>query len=358
MFVIGCWQNKIIRTTNNEQRITIPVQNSLEKKESIKLNRKISISLFCILISTVLWLLISLSANNNSSYIDIPVSFEGFDHSKTITNKLPSHLKLRVTTNEFKIFINRYFFGKDTVKIVSNALNLEERDGKSFILTKDIQTEIEEQLRPHIKILSVIPDTIHFFFDRRTEKKIPVKLKANLSYEKQYELADSIKLTPDSITVSGSEKLLNKISYIETVPLQLNSLKENTSKNVLLNKSSMFDSNKNINYDTNRISISSSDVNILIPIEKYTESTVEVNILTEGFISSAHVVISPLKVKIKYHVSFSNFDKVNPDMFTASINNPDFKYAHSGKTPVIVMKKPEFVKITRIEPEKVDYIIK
>ena len=279
-------------------------------------------------------------------------------NAKTITNKLPSHLKLRVTTNEFKIFMNKYFFGKDTIKILSNTLNLEPTHNKTYLLTKEIQSEIEEQLRPHIKILNVLPDTIHFYFDKKIDKKIPVILKTNLTYEKQYELADSITLHPDSITITGSEKLLNNILYIETRPLQLSDLKENTSKNIALNKESLFYSNQHEKDDTDRIVISNTSVNVFIPIEKYTESGADVNVIPLGFAYGTNISITPSKVKIKYHVSFSNFDKVNPSMFSAAINYTDLKSSHSGKAPVFIIKKPEFVKISKIEPDKVDYIIK
>ena len=45
-------------------------------------------------------------------------------------------------------------------------------------------------------------------------------------------------------------------------------------------------------------------------------------------------------------------------MFSASINYSDLKSSLSGKVPVIILKKPDFVIISRIDPEKIDVIIK
>lgn len=341
------------------------MQTTSEKKQSLKLNRQITTFLVCVFISTILWLFISLSVNNHS-LLDVPVSYEGFEDAKTLVNKLPQNFKLKVTTSEFKILMRKYLFYTDTIIIQSNRTSMEYNGNRAFILTREIQSEIEDQLKPQMKVLSIMPDTIHFYFDNRVSKKVPVILISSLSYEKQCQLADSLKPVPDSVVITGSEKLLKNVSAIKTSVLKLENLKESTIKYVMLDKASLVDSSQLINYDTSRIGISTSTVKVDIPIERYTESVVEVTVNVSGFPSGQTVILSPSKVKVKYQVSYTDYDKVKPEMFKIQLEYPqskltgqgDVRTARSGKGTVRLVKRPDFVKVSRIEPEKIEYILR
>lgn len=334
------------------------MQSHSDKEKAVKFNRKLTTFLVCVLIATLLWLVMALS-RSIPTLLEIPVSFTGINNSKTISNKLPTHLKLRVSTSEAKLIIRKYFFRNDTIEISSENLTIERKRGLSYLLTKDIQTDIEDQLKPRIRVLGVFPDTILFYFDTKLEKKIPVNLKAQFLYEKQYQLANNhIELEPDSIVVTGPEKLVRNVSSIETNFIKLENIKENTRLNVSLNKANLVENEQYVNFDTSLVSISASAITANIPIEKYTESTIEIKLSTFGFPSGINPAISPDIIKITYQVSFANYGKIKPEMFVAQINYTDLRMERSGKASVSITKKPDFIKITRIDPEKVNFLLK
>jgi hypothetical protein len=328
-----------------------------KRNQSVKLNKQITIFLVCIFISTISWLLITLSADNYT-FIEIPVLYEDLNQSKTVINKLPSKLKLKILTSEFKILMKKYFWANDTVKISYNILNNEYKGNRTFMLSRDILTDVAKQLKPNIEILSIMPDTIHFYFDKKINKKVPVRLVSELIYEKQFQLVEDIKIKPDSIIISGAQILIDKVSFIETYPLIIKNIRNDLSMDITLNKFSISDSFRMESYDTAKIDISSSNVKVFINVEKFTESVIDVNVIPLGFPEGRTAGISPKKVKVKYQVSFLNYNKVKPEMFSAAIYFDQLKENRSGKAQVTLIKKPDFIIVSKIDPEKVDYIIR
>jgi hypothetical protein len=60
---------------------------------------------------------------------------------------------------------------------------------------------------------------------------------------------------------------------------------------------------------------------------------------------------------VKYNVAFDNYEKINSSMFRAIV---DYKKIEPGsnKLKVQLVKYPQEIKAVKINPEKVEYIIK
>ena len=92
---------------------------------------------------------------------------------------------------------------------------------------------------------------------------------------------------------------------------------------------------------------------ISLSVEKYTESTIKIPIVNT--VNEYKIKTYPDFVIVTYLVTLENFNRVNEEMFTASVNIEENN--NSNRLKVHLIRKPSFVRITRIEPEEVEYLL-
>ena len=66
--------------------------------------------------------------------------------------------------------------------------------------------------------------------------------------------------------------------------------------------------------------------------------------------------IFPEKVQITYIVGFSDFDRVSEQMFAARVDY--LKRDNGNRLSVEITRHPDFVKILKQDPSKVEYLIR
>jgi YbbR domain-containing protein len=204
-----------------------------------------------------------------------------------------------------------------------------------------------EQFSSRIKVQRIMPDTIFLNFNRKVSKRVPVKANINLTIDSQYQQSDSIRLLPDHIQVSGAADVLEKIKFIETVPVTVKNLNE--SRTLVLDIAK----NSNAGY----IETNFSQVKAQINVKKYTEASVELTIEAINLPPGYSLKSFPDKVQVKYNVAFDNYQNINASQFRAVI---DYKKAEpsSNKLKIVLEKFPEGIRSIKLNPEKVEFIIK
>ena len=93
-----------------------------------------------------------------------------------------------------------------------------------------------------------------------------------------------------------------------------------------------------------------------IDVDELTSGSIEIKVDAKTDNNSMEIRVLPSKVKIYYQVGLSDFQKVSEKMFEAKIVLPE-----SGDLPeklkVVLSKEPDFIKVKRIEPLFVEYLI-
>ena len=119
--------------------------------------------------------------------------------------------------------------------------------------------------------------------------------------------ADSSQIIPDSITISGPDKILSKLSEIETVPMSYENLDDTLTEKIQLKKIS------NINF-------SKKIVNIILPIEKYTENEIKIPVEIINCPDSLKLIIFPNEVKLTYKIGLSRYKTIGEFNFKAVVD--------------------------------------
>jgi YbbR domain-containing protein len=315
--------------------------------EKLKLNKRLSAILVCFFIALIFWFLIALSKNYSAS-LTFPIDYVDLPGQKVVVNNLPSTIKLNVKASGFKIL--SYHFRKKRSPV---EIDVDARIGTSFdpssdvlvIPTKTFANDFYDQLGSDASIVNFIPDSIVFNFSYKSFKRVPVKLNAVMSFEKQYDTTGVSVVEPDSVSISGPSSVINKINYISTERIYLEKVKETFSEKVKLTSSKL-------------LVLSDTLVKVTIPVEKFTEEIVEVPVLAVHVPKGYSIKIFPDKINVKYQVGLSRYSEVSASLFEVIADAANTDVQKPGKLKVELVSIPSFIRFAGITPERVDYILR
>ncbi len=319
-------------------------KKSIEKIIKIRIPFSLTIFFICIFIASLSWLSVKLSKDYFNT-LKVSVEYYNLPINNVIVNKIDHSINITIKTKGYKLISPDRLFGNQTVKIDFSLLmkNKTLKNSTLSISTSQLIGTIKNQLGITNDIFSITPDTLNFKLEQKAIKKVPVIANISYSIHKQYFSQDSIIIKPDSVTISGSEKSLSKITFITTENHVYNNIEYPIFDQILL----VVPDSKNHN-----VTIFPTKVSLAINVEKMSEQKIEVPINTDN--EGNKIKTIPENCQIIYKVGLSNIKKVTPQDFTIDIMSQ--KDENSKTVKLHVIKKPSFVKIVRIEPKTVEYI--
>jgi YbbR domain-containing protein len=234
---------------------------------------------------------------------------------------------------------------KDDWKPIS--VDLHTLDTKDFVVLSSQLKEINFKKEKNREIIGFSPDTLFFDFSSRTVKRVPVKLVSVIKYQKQFAQSALIKIQPAYVTVSGPAERLSKITYWPTDSLKLKDINESFNGRVNLRAA-----------NEGNLSVLPKSVIVNIPIDEFTEKTIEVTVKLINNHNYYDVNIFPQKIKVTFTTSLTAYSDINEDDFEAVADLDQWKHSGYSTLPVKIARMPSYSRIVKIEPQSVDFIIK
>jgi hypothetical protein len=148
---------------------------------------------------------------------------------------------------------------------------------------------------------------------------------------------------PDCVTVVGPQEVISKIEFIETTHKEVRNINQSQTVNVQLS----------LPVNAKDVKCIPETVNVVLTVDKFTESEIEIPIICTD--AGAGIKTFPEKVKITYFVTLENYKRIDEKMFIANVIYS--KEQPSEKLKVNLLQYPSFIKIIKIEPEEVEYLI-
>jgi hypothetical protein len=325
----------------------IDLIRSLFGKKDEKFRQRLTIFLVCLFISVIIWFTIKLS-DEYDTVIQIPVTYTHIPKNKVLTYSSDTVLQVAILDKGSDILRMKYL-----KEITPTAVSLrflpvypkgEEYQG--FIIPSMFINEIERQQNLLGKIISISPDTIYLYFEPEKTRKVPVKASFDLTFEKEFKRYGPAIFTPDSVVVKGPEKKINEVDFVSLGEIKHDQLNENFEGEKSFPKDS---ANRNLTFTPDRVRFN-------IPVEKFTEAETEVPV---KIINSNGLVIKtfPDKVRVFYTVALKDFPKIETGMIVAISDISKVNLDNEDKIKVSVESYPSYIRINKIEPEKVEFII-
>lgn len=326
----------------------ISIRKILIEKNSAgknRLNKKISIFLFCLAFASIFWLLNALSKNLTLDIL-YPFEYEYYSDRLLVVNKPTKKLKIFASGSGFNLLGQYLVFNREPLSVSLTDLEVGE-NGFATVSTSSLVDEISNQLGSNIQVQSIYPTEIRIQLAEKVVKTVPVKVAHDFTFSPQTRLKDSIIAVPNQIKVSGPQFMLDSISYVQTIRL-----KRKLNKSLLLSGIDLISPLEN-----DLVTLSPNKIDLNIAVEEYTESTLSLPIQVIDLPSQTNFRVLPSSVMIKFLVPLELYDDISADNFTAMV---DYKEVSRGNSRLIisVTQKENLVEIIAVQPERAEYLIK
>lgn len=315
-------------------------RKSIQRRFKGIFTRDTAILLVCVLIASIFWLLTKLS-NHYTSDIQIPVVYSNMPEGKVLRNELPEKLTLYVNASGWELV--RHYLNLSSLRVIINAQEYSE-NGK--MLTNSYRNVFSQQLQDKFEVQRVLPQEIAFEFYDKGSNKVPVKLRWNIDINPQYGLADNIRLTPDSVTVTGPAPVVDSLQWVATDTLRLTSLKQTATGSIALKKPAK----------TN-IELSENQVEYEIPVAQYTETHVNVPITVVN--AQQDVILLTREAQVSFQVPVDDIKKYEQQELRRQFSVvADFREANPADSlvPVQLTNFPQSVRNVSVSPKTVSFL--
>lgn len=302
--------------------------------------KRFVVLLTCLIGAAATWLFITLDQKYPYT-VQTQLLYKDEPQKKAFKALQPDVVDLEVEGTGWQLLFSRLHLNPQSITVSLAKLNTQ-----NHIVFSEQLPQVNKQLGSQQKIISVKPDTLYFDFSKRTNKRVPLKLLRKLSFVKQYGISNKIKLSPAYVNISGPQEELAKISVWYTDTLKLTNLHQSVSSRVLIKQ--------NI---SNNISIYPTSVDVKIPVDEFTEKTIEVPLKVINNKDFYDIKLFPKKVAVTFMVALSNYQQVDADFIEAVVDVNEWKQWHHPKFTVKISRFPDYCTLVKIVPNKINFII-
>jgi YbbR domain-containing protein len=297
---------------------------------------------FCfILLALGFWLLQSLQQEYEID-INIPVRYKNIPPDIAFNGTPPEKITVRVK-DKGSVLLN-YTFGAAFIPIDANLKTQKEQKGKLIISKKEIESDIKKQLIATTSLISFEPQSIDEEYSKRLKKEIPVVFDGTIQTEAGFKVSGDIIITPSNINVYAGNAILDTLKEIQTLFIDIKKGNKTVTRSIQLRKI------KGTTFEPTIVSVT-------IPIEEYTEKTLEIPVICTGLPPRYTLRTFPSIVKVNCSVPLSQFKDVSADEFAVHISFEDLEQNVSGTLPIQLTKKPNWVDAATINPDKIEFIL-
>jgi hypothetical protein len=308
----------------------------------LKTSRKISKTFISFLVASFLiWLLITFS-KEYTTVITYAVIYKNIPQNKLLQEAPVNKIDITVKASGFKIL--RSNFKNKKIQLEASDLQRKEHS-KFYFLTKNQVKKIQQQLLFGVELKEIEQDTIYLNLGLLTSKKVALKPNLYINYHIGYDLLNEIKISPDSIVISGPEAQVEKTNYLDLSELKLDDVKSDFSEEVTILKL-----NNNFKISDLKAVISGS-------VDKFTEGKLQVSFTTKNLPKDINLTILSEKVEIVFVVALSNFSKISEASFKVECDYLISEKNNLGYLIPKVILAPDFIKSIKIIPKKIDFLI-
>lgn len=311
-----------------------------KKRKMIKKSSLKTFSFFLVF-STVVWFLVQFS-KTYTQLIEIPVNYINVPLDKSISEDRPQNISLQLQETGFSIYYYKIFNPELTVDLAKADV----RDMDLVYAVQDHVTDIEQQLQVDLDDSRIIQDEVIVPFQFKKEKTIQIKPHIDISYAAGYNADEPVKVTPDSVKISGPENMVDTISAIQTMELDLTKVNKDLNGSVKLDTTGY-----------GKISFYENSVKYFQKVEKFTEGNAEIPVEVINIPNGLNLAYFPKSVVIYYQVNLKHFDKVNKADFRVVC---DYSEINQGDDFMVakIVEKPEQITNLRLNERQIQFVIK
>lgn len=302
------------------------------------MKRNIFILINTFIFSVLIWAYVNLNLTYTIE-TTVPLKLKS-GKSQGISNEIPNTLdvvfkgkgwglmKILLSKN-LVYYVDLTSFKKDT------RVDLMQNTGEIVNLPSDVVVQ------------SVNPGFIDVTFDNTITKMVKVRNNTSVITKDGYTIIGGVKITPDSVKITGAASVVMKIKYVQTENIVFRDINSNISKDVRL-----------IDSLGNQVKIEPTVVNVSYKLELSAEKTFEdIDVNVYGVPIDKDVLIIPPKISISLRGGVEELSKLTAKDIKIGINFKQIEADEQGEVEPTIELSDIFTLI-KIEPHRFQYIIK
>lgn len=219
--------------------------------------------------------------------------------------------------------------------------------GPVFSLTSyDVQTRLATHLGSRVTVNQLSFDNQRIVLEEREQRKIPIRLVADITCAPEHYLAAPLTVQPDSVLVEGPKSKLASLIFLETDSLVLRGVTASAVEKIT------------ISAQEEELRFAPVEVSVNIAVEQTTEKSffVPVELINEPEADS--IQIFPNKILVRCIVGLSYYNTISPDDFKV-VADLSKAYLKDQRNSVLLQLTayPDYADNVRITPKAVEFFL-
>ena len=320
----------------------------LHKGLKISWGGKIVVLVISLLVALVVWGVMKLGLQYRYVFhynVELSAPMEG----RVFKSTSQDPLTIRGQASGFYLLRHKYFASRkgETLTFRAEPSALRPVSGKEdafYILTSQIKDRAAEKLDGNLSIDEIVADTLVFVFPKTFQKKVPVCLKADLSFKPQYMALDRVSVNPDSVLINGQESVIKSIDSVFTEKISARSLKRSIQGEADIEPIA-------------GVQMSEDKIVYHLNVGRYVGRSLNLPVEVRSQEEGSRMILVPSSVRITFKEEFGRKRTLTPDDFAAYVDYSQAVNSASGKAKVLIDKTPEGVFDLRVDPAFVDRVV-
>jgi hypothetical protein len=317
------------------------IKSSLLRIIDVRPREDRAVLLTCLGIAFFFWLLLKMSQDYS---VDKRVRLAfSIPEDKTFVVAPPEDIIVSLEGRGWNLLLN-FFLGR-TPQLVYDLTF----DQRPEINRGQLRADLARLLtRREVNIKDFNYDRIDLRLEDKQVKTVPIALNSALSFAPEHHLKEPVKLTPDSVVVSGPASVVGVISSWPTETLTLDDLKGSVTKTLNLRSP----------LSAREIQLNVKQVTAEVQVERLTEKSFFVPLIVRSENQYDSLKLFPRQVWVTAVVGLSDFERLESQDFEFEIYlDASGKREGKNKLPISMTRKPAHAKSVTFAPQIAEFFI-
>lgn len=294
-----------------------------------------------VLLSFGFWYLQSLQQDYEIE-ITLPIRYKDVPAEIAFSDTIPTKVTARVR-DKGSVLLN-YSFGRKFNPIELNLKELPIEKGQLTIERKEIEADIYKQLLASTSLTSFEPGPFEIRYSRMKEKRVPIVFNGRIQPSAGFHRSGEVIISPRTVDIYAAETILDSITEVKTAYTEITKVNKTTTRQVKLEKQ------PGVSFDQEMVTLT-------VPVEEFTEKTLEIPITVTGLPADFTVRLFPPTAKVVSSVPMSRFRDLTEDDFRILVPFSELEQNLTGVTSIALSTQPGWIRSASISPEQIEFIL-
>ncbi|WP_462318691.1 YbbR-like domain-containing protein [Marinilabilia sp.] len=314
--------------------------------DRVRQDRNVIVFLAFLVISTGFWFLNALRKEYTAT-LSYPVKLVNIPEKQMLPEDFKSRIEIKVRAGGFVIL--RYQLSNTFLPLTFDVSQMTSTSSGSqegvFAVTNEEQDRIVGQLSQGMELIEVNPDTLFVPLIHTSTAKLPVRVKADLGFEKQFLQSGNIIIEPDSVELTGPRNIIDTMTFVYGDKLTFENLSDTVSTMVPLKLPA-------------QVKSSVKKVLATIPVEPFTELNLRVPLKIRGLPDSLRIKTFPSEIQVSFRVGMSKYESISENQFQAIVDVTNvFAEERPNRLKVRLDRVPKHIESLSFSPIFVEYLL-